>query len=151
MASAVISRLSLVYTLFVSLPFVSFVSFLSILIYIQVPKMNDASLLAASAEKVQAAKKGVNLPNSLQDAAISDVIGENVVDKVTQEVILDEDGNPISTAFSIPGVPFSFSLKVDQIRMLCSKWNLKKYRGMSRDKLCLLIAQNQQLMVVYAA
>ena len=112
--------------------------------------MNDASLLAASVQKVQAAKKGVNLPNSLQDAAISDVIVENVVDKVTQEVILDDDGTPISTAFSILGVPFS-SLKVDQIRMLCSKWNLKKYRGVSRDKLCLVIAQNQQLMVVYAA
>jgi hypothetical protein len=35
--------------------------------------------------------------------------------------------------------------------MLCSKWSLKKYMGFAREKLCLLIAQNQQLMLVYAS
>jgi hypothetical protein len=35
--------------------------------------------------------------------------------------------------------------------MLSSKWSLKKYRGFVREKVCLVIAQNQQLMVVYAA
>jgi hypothetical protein len=113
--------------------------------------MNDTSLLLdASVKKVQTAKKGVSLPTNLKDAAISDVIVEDVVDKVTQEALLDNDGKPISTAFSILGTAFSL-LKVDQICMLCSKWNLKKYRGVARDKLCLVIAQNQQLVIVYEA
>jgi hypothetical protein len=30
-------------------------------------------------------------------------------------------------------------------------WNLKKYRSAVRDELCLLIAQNQLVMVVYEA
>jgi hypothetical protein len=66
---------------------------------IKLPKINDSSLLAASIQKVQAAKKGVILPTSLEDAAISDVIVEDVVDKVTQEALLNDDGKPISTAF----------------------------------------------------
>jgi hypothetical protein len=107
--------------------------------------MNETSLLAASVQKVQAAKKGVSLPTSLEGTAISDV-----VNKVTQEALLDDNGKPISTAFSVLSVPFS-SLKVDQICMLCSKWSLKKYRGFARETLCLVIAQNQQLMIVYAA
>jgi hypothetical protein len=112
--------------------------------------MNDTSLLAPSVQKVQAAKKGVSLRTNLEDAAISDVIVEDVIDKVTQEAVLDDDGKPILTAFSVLGIPFS-SLKVDQIRMLCSKWSLKKYRGFAREKLCLVIAQNQQLMLVYTS
>jgi hypothetical protein len=66
---------------------------------IKIPKMNDSSLLAASVQKVQAARQGVSLPTSLEDAAISDVIEEDVVDKVTQEALLDDAGKPISTAF----------------------------------------------------
>jgi hypothetical protein len=61
--------------------------------------MNDTSLLAASVQKVQAAKKGLSLPTILEAAAISDVIVEDVVDKITQEALLDDDGKPISTAF----------------------------------------------------
>jgi hypothetical protein len=126
MASAVISRSSLVYVSFVLL--LSFVLFLSSIDFnTNLPKMNDTSLLAASVQKVQAAKKGVGLPTSLEDAAISDVIVLDDVNKVTQEALLDDDGKPISTVFSVLGVPFS-SLKDDQIRMLCSKWSLKKYR-----------------------
>jgi hypothetical protein len=137
------SRSSRSFRLFCFLP-------LLISILIKLPKMNDISLLAALVQKVQAAKKGVSLPTSLEGAAIYDVIVQDVVDKVTQEALLDDDGKPILTAFSVLGVPFS-SLKVDQIRMLCSKWSLKKYRGFAREKRCLVIAQNQQLMVVYAA
>jgi hypothetical protein len=52
--------------------------------------MNDSSLLAALVQKVQAAKKGVSLPTtSLEGAAISDVIVQDVIDKVTQEALLD--------------------------------------------------------------
>jgi hypothetical protein len=65
---------------------------------IKLPKMNDSNLLAASVQKVQAAKKGFSLPTSLEDAAISDVIVEDVVGKVTQEALLDNNGKPISTA-----------------------------------------------------
>jgi hypothetical protein len=61
--------------------------------------MNDSSLLAASVQKVQTAKKGVSPPTSLEDAALSDVIEEDVVDKVTQEALLDDDGKPILTAY----------------------------------------------------
>jgi hypothetical protein len=96
--------------------------------------MNDISLLAASVQKVQAAKKGVSLPTSLEGAAISDVIVQDVVGKVTQEALLDDDGKSIASTLSVLGVPFS-SLKVDQIRMLCSKWSLKKYRGFARETL----------------
>jgi hypothetical protein len=41
--------------------------------------MNDTSLLAALIKKVQAAKKGISLPTSLEDAAISDVMVEDVI------------------------------------------------------------------------
>jgi hypothetical protein len=66
---------------------------------IKLLQMNDSSLLAASVQKVQAAKKGVSLPTSLEDAAIYDVIVKDVVNKVTQDALLDEDGKPILTAF----------------------------------------------------
>jgi hypothetical protein len=148
MAFAVVSRSSLVSCLSSSFRFFCF--FPLFYLNIELPIMNDISLLAALVKKVQTAKKGLSLPTSLKDAAISDVIVEDDVVKVTQEALLDDDGKPILTAFSILGVAFS-SLKVDQICMLCSKLNLKKYRGVARDKLCLVIAQNQQLMVVYAA
>jgi hypothetical protein len=42
-------------------------------------------------------------------------------------------------------------MKVDQICMLCSMWKLKKYRSAARYELCLFIAQNGQLGVVYEA
>jgi hypothetical protein len=88
--------------------------------------MNDTSLLAASVQKVEAAKKGVSLHKSLEGAAISDVIVQDVVDKVTQEALLDDDGKPISTAFSVLGVPFS-SLKVDhESTSCCSITSFKK-------------------------
>jgi hypothetical protein len=46
--------------------------------------MNDTSLLlAALVKKVQAAKKGISLPTSLEDSANSDVVKEDVVGKVT--------------------------------------------------------------------
>jgi hypothetical protein len=61
--------------------------------------MDDSSLLAASVHKVKAAKRCVSLPTSLEDAAISDAIVEDVVDKVTQEALPDDDGKPILTAF----------------------------------------------------
>jgi hypothetical protein len=63
---------------------------LLISIVIKLPKMNDSSLLAASVQEVQAAKKGVSLPTSLEGAAISDVIVQDVIDKVTQEALLDD-------------------------------------------------------------
>jgi hypothetical protein len=73
MASAVISCSSLVNVSFVSL--LSFVLFLSSIDFnIKLPKINDTSLLAASVQKAQAAKKGVSLPTSLEDAAMSDGI-----------------------------------------------------------------------------
>jgi hypothetical protein len=86
------SRSSRSFRLFCFLP-------LLISILIKLPKMNDTSLLAPSVQKVQAAKKGVSLPTSLKGAAISDVIVEDVVDKVTQEALLDDDGKPSLTAF----------------------------------------------------
>jgi hypothetical protein len=46
----------------------------------------------------------------------SDVILEEVIHKVTQEALLQDDGKPILTTHSVLGVSFS-SLKVDQIRM----------------------------------
>jgi hypothetical protein len=49
---------------------------------------------------------------------------------------------------SILGVDFQM-LNVDQIPMLFSTWKLKIYSSAARDELCLLIAQNQLLMVVY--
>jgi hypothetical protein len=68
--------------------------------------MNDSSLLAALAKKVQAAKKVlVSLPTILKDAAISDVIVEEVINKVSHEAII-ADGKPISTADSIISVHF---------------------------------------------
>jgi hypothetical protein len=55
-------------------------------------------LLRAAVKKVQvASKKGVSLPTSLKDAAISNVIVEDVVNKVTQEALLDTQ-----TAFHHP-------------------------------------------------
>jgi hypothetical protein len=68
-------------------------------ILIKHPKMNDTSLLAASVQKVQAAKKDVGLSTSLEGAAISDVIVEDVIDKVALEALLDDNGKPMSTAF----------------------------------------------------
>jgi hypothetical protein len=78
MASAVISCSSLVYVLFVSL--LSFVLFLSSLFdfNIKLLQMNDSSLLAASVQKVQAAKKGVSLPTSLEDAAMYIIIAHGI-------------------------------------------------------------------------
>jgi hypothetical protein len=63
--------------------------------------MDDSSLLfAASVQKVKAAKRCVSLPMSLEDAAISDAIVEDVADKVTQqEALPDNDSKPILTAF----------------------------------------------------
>jgi hypothetical protein len=54
------------------------------------------------------------------------------------------------TAKSIIGIDFN-TLKVDQIRKLCSMWNVKKDGSALRDQLCLIIGQSQQLMGVYAA
>jgi hypothetical protein len=52
---------------------------------IKLPIMNGTSLLAASVKTVQAANKSVSLPTSLEDAAISDVLVEDVVDKVPRK------------------------------------------------------------------
>jgi hypothetical protein len=77
-------------------------------ILIKLPKMSGTSLLTASVQKVQAAKKGVSLPTSLEGAAISDVIVQDVVDKVAQEALLDDNGKRfrphfLSSAFlSVP-------------------------------------------------
>jgi hypothetical protein len=96
-----------------------------------------------------AKKKATTLPTTLDDASISDVLLEQVFDKVSLEPI-QVDGKPVMTAKSILGIDFD-SLKVDQIRKLCSMWNAKKYRSAARDQLCLIIGQSQQLMGVYAA
>jgi hypothetical protein len=77
--------------------------------------MNNYSLLAAQAKKVQAAGLVSSLPMILEDAAISDVIAEEVIDKVSDKAIL-VDGKPILTAHSILSVHFR-SLKVT--RFVC--------------------------------
>jgi hypothetical protein len=60
--------------------------------------MDDSSLLAALVQKVKAAKRCVSQPVSLEDAAISGAILEDVVDKVTHEALPDDDGKRILTA-----------------------------------------------------
>jgi hypothetical protein len=57
--------------------------------------MDDSSLLAALVQKVKAAKRCVSLPTSLNDAALSDAIMEDVIDKVTQEALPDDDSKLI--------------------------------------------------------
>jgi hypothetical protein len=103
-----------------------------------------------SASTATIAKKKVTiLPTTLDDASISDIVLEQVFDKVSREPI-QVDGKLVMTAKSILGIDFD-SLKVDQIHKLCSMWNVKKYRSAARDQLCLIIGQSQQLMGVYAA
>jgi hypothetical protein len=96
-----------------------------------------------------AKKKATTLPTTLDDASISDVALEQVLDKVSREPIRVDD-KLVMTAKSILGINVD-TLKVDQIRKLCSTWNVKKYRSAVRDQLCLIIGQSQQLMGVYAA
>jgi hypothetical protein len=98
-----------------------------------------------------AKKKATTLPTTLNDASISDVVLEQVFDKVSREPIrVRVDGKLVMAAKSILGIDFD-TLKVDQIRKLCSMWNVKKYRSATRDQLCLIIGQSQQLIGVYAA
>jgi hypothetical protein len=107
--------------------------------------MSDTTISTAAVKN----KKPVNLPAVLEDASIDDVVLEEVRDKTTNEA-LQESGKPVMTATSIHGVDFN-TLKVDQIRMLCSLWKLKKYRSAPREDLCILIAQNKLLTEVYEA
>jgi hypothetical protein len=77
------------------------------------------------------------------------VVLEQVFDKVSHEPIRVK-GKLVMTAKSILGIDFD-TLKVDQIRKLCSMSNVKKCRSAARDQLCLIIGQSQQLMGVYPA
>jgi hypothetical protein len=67
-----------------------------------------------------AKKKATTLPTTLDDASISCGVLEQVFDKVFLEPI-QVDGKPVI------GIDFD-SLKVDQIRKLCSMWNRKLIR-----------------------
>jgi hypothetical protein len=96
-----------------------------------------------------AKKKVTTLPTTLDDASISDFVLERVFDKVSRKPIR-VDGKLVRTAKSILGIDFD-TPKVDQIRKLCSMWNVKKYRTAARDQLGLIIGQSQQLMGIYAA
>jgi hypothetical protein len=96
-----------------------------------------------------AKKKVTTLPTTLDDASISDFVLERVFDKVSRKPIR-VDGKLVRTTKSILGIDFD-TPKVDQIRKLCSMWNVKKYRTAARDQLGLIIGQSQQLMGIYAA
>jgi hypothetical protein len=103
-----------------------------------------------SASTATIAKKKVTiLPTTLDNASISDVVLEQVFDKVSCKTI-PVDGKLVMTAKSILGIDFD-TLKVDQIQKLCSMWNVKKYRSAGKDQLYLIIVQSQQLMGVYPA
>jgi hypothetical protein len=106
--------------------------------------MSDSNLLASPppTKKIKAAKKKViALVLMLTNASITDVVLQNVMDKVSLEAIQVGGKALAMTAKCILGIDFE-RFKVDKIRMLCSMWNLKKYRSAARDELCLLIAQN---------
>jgi hypothetical protein len=65
-----------------------------------------------------AKKKTTTLPTTLDNVSISDVVLEQVFDKVSREPI-QVDGKLVMTTKSILRMEFD-SLKVDQIRKLCS-------------------------------
>jgi hypothetical protein len=100
----------------------------------------NASTSTANIAKKKAATLPV--PTTLNNASISDVVLEQVFDKVSHEPIR-VDGKLVMTPKSILRIDFD-TLKVDQIRKLCSMWNVKKYRSAARDQLCLMIGQSQQ-------
>jgi hypothetical protein len=73
----------------------------------------------------------------LANAKLQDVVLTWAKNK--EGLLLTHRGNNLKMAESIMGVDIS-KIKVDQLRMMCAFWGLKKYRQANRVELGLLIA-----------
>jgi hypothetical protein len=105
----------------------------------------DDDLEATTSTTKKKKTSSVTLPPTLESALLKDVVLKWAQNK--DGSFLTKDGDYVKTAESINGVKFA-ELRVDQLRMICANWGLKKYRGANRMDIGQLIAQHQ--LVGYA-